>query len=84
MEAAVKVMEDSELFNAGRGSVLTDKGTIEMEASIMEGKTRKAGSVTMVQKVKNPISAARKVMENTSHVMLGGDAADMFAKSQGL
>ncbi len=84
VEAAVCVLEDSPLFNAGRGSVFTSEGKNEMDAAVMDGATRKAGAVASVQGIKNPIRAARKVMDQTSHVMLVGDGAEMFAREQGL
>lgn len=83
VEAAVKVMEDSPLFNAGKGAVFTHEGKNEMDASIMDGQTLKAGAVAGVSFVKNPIIAARKVMDNTGHVMLIADGAEKFAKEQG-
>lgn len=82
--AAVRVLEDSPHFNAGKGSVFTAEGTNEMDASIMEGRERRAGAVAGVTTVKNPISAARAVMEKSRHVMLAGRGADQFAKEQGL
>jgi len=84
IEAAICVLEDSPLFNAGRGSVFTSEGKIEMDASVMDGATQKAGAVASVQGIKNPIRAARKVMEQTSHVMLVGAGAEKFAREQGL
>lgn len=84
VEVAVKVLEDSPLFNAGKGSVFTAEGTNEMDASIMEGKTLKAGSVAGVTTIKNPISAARKVMEKSPHVMMTGKGAEKFAAEQKL
>ena len=84
VEATIKVMEDSPLFNAGKGAVFTGAGTCELDASIMDGSTHKAGAVAGVKTVKNPISAARKVMEETWHVLLAGEGADAFAKEQGL
>lgn len=83
VEAAVKVLEDSPLFNAGRGSVFTHNGTHEMDASIMEGKTRKAGAVSLLSGIKNPISLARDVMEKSEHVFLAGEGATEFAKELG-
>lgn len=83
VEAAVLVMEDSPLFNAGKGSVFTHDGKQEMDASIMDGSTLNAGAVMAVGKIKNPISAARKVMENSVHVMLSGEGAEQFAALQG-
>jgi len=82
--AAVRVMEDSPLFNAGRGAVFTNEGTNEMDASIMDGRARRAGAVAGVTTVKNPIEAARAVMEKSRHVLLAGRGADQFAKEQGL
>jgi beta-aspartyl-peptidase (threonine type) len=82
--AAVKVMEDSPLFNAGRGAVFTHEGTNEMDASIMDGKDRRAGAVAGVTVLKNPIEAARAVMEKSRHVLMAGRGAEQFAKDQGL
>lgn len=84
VEAAVRVMEDSPLFNAGRGSVYNADGRIEMDASIMEGSSLKAGAVASVSGIKNPIVAARRVMEKTRHVLLVGAGAMQFAREQGL
>ena len=84
VEATIRIMENSELFNAGKGAVFTNAETNELDASIMDGRNLKAGAVARVKTVKNPISAARKVMEETWHVMLSGDGADKFAKEQGL
>ncbi|HEU4930233.1 MAG TPA: isoaspartyl peptidase/L-asparaginase [Candidatus Krumholzibacteria bacterium] len=84
VEAAICVLEDSPYFNAGRGSVFTSEGRNEMDAAIMDGATRKAGAVASVTGIKNPIRAARKVMEQTSHVMLVGEGAEKFAREQGL
>lgn len=84
VEAAICVLEDSPLFNAGRGSVFTSNGKNEMDAAVMDGASKKAGAVASVQGVKNPVRAARKVMEQTSHVMLVGDGAEKFAREQGL
>lgn len=64
------------MFNAGKGAVFSSKGINEMDASIMDGKTRKAGSIAGSTKIKNPISAARKVMEKSQHVMLSGEGAN--------
>ncbi len=82
VEAAVKILEDSPLYNAGRGSVFTADGTHEMDASIMEGKTREAGAVSLVHGIQNPISLARAVMEKSDHVFLAGSGAMDFARSQ--
>lgn len=84
VEAAIKIMEDSPLFNAGKGSVFTNEGTNEMDAAIMEGKTLKAGSVASVRTIKNPITAAIAVMQKSLHVMMTGKGAEKFARSQGL
>src|SRR5690606_191563 len=80
VEQAVRALEDSPFFNAGRGSVRTSAGTVELEASIMDGPTRKAGAVAVVRRVKNPITLARRVMESTPHVYLAGDGALAFAR----
>jgi beta-aspartyl-peptidase (threonine type) len=84
VEAAIRVLEDDPTFNAGRGAVFTHEAAHELDASIMEGAGRKAGAVAGVTNVKNPISAARAVMQKTRHVLLVGDGAERFAKSQGL
>ena len=84
VETTIKSMEDSPLFNAGKGAVFTNAGTNELDASIMDGSTLQAGAVAGVKTIKNPISAARKVMDETWHVMLAGEGADNFAKEQGL
>jgi beta-aspartyl-peptidase (threonine type) len=79
VEAAIKVLEDDPLFNAGRGSAFDDQGKNEMDASIMDGSTLQAGSVAGVRFTKNPISLARAVMEKTPYVMMAGPGADAFA-----
>ena len=84
VEAAIRVMEDSPLFNAGKGAVFTRDGHNELDASIMEGKDKKAGAVAGVTIVKNPISAARAVMEHSPHVLLVGRGAELFAIKQKL
>ncbi|ATL48667.1 beta-aspartyl-peptidase [Chitinophaga caeni] len=84
VQAAINVMEDSPLFNAGKGAVFTHEGKNEMDASIMDGKTLKAGAVAGVTIIKNPVNAARAVMEQTAHVMLARDGAEAFAKAAGL
>ncbi|KAA2243467.1 isoaspartyl peptidase/L-asparaginase [Chitinophaga agrisoli] len=84
VEAAIKVMEDNPLFNAGKGAVFTNEGKNEMDAAIMNGKTLAAGSVAGVTVIKNPITAARAVMEKSQHVMLAGRGAEQFAKEAGL
>ncbi len=82
-EEAVKVLEDSSLFNAGTGSTLNIFGRVEMDASIMRGWDLEAGAVAAVRNIKNPISLARKVMEETDHVMLVGEGAMRFARAVG-
>ncbi len=81
---ALVILEDSPLFNAGKGAVFTNTGSNELDASIMEGRTLQAGAVAGVKTVKNPILLARKVMESSPHVLLSGDGADSFARDQGL
>ncbi|MFG0736771.1 isoaspartyl peptidase/L-asparaginase family protein [Proteus terrae] len=84
VQKSINVMEDSPLFNAGKGAVFTHDGRNELDASIMDGKTRKAGAVAGVTTVKNPINAAIAVMEKSPHVMMVSNGADLFAKEQGL
>lgn len=84
VEAAVKVLEDNPLFNAGRGAVFTDQGKHELDAAIMDGRTRAAGAVAGVTRTRNPIALARVVMEKSGHVMLAGPGADAFSVSEGL
>lgn len=81
---SVKVLEDDPNFNAGRGSVLTYDGEIELDASIMDGRTRSAGAVAGVSTTKNPVLLARRVMEASPHVFLSRKGADRFAMEQGL
>lgn len=83
VEAAVKKLEDSPLFNAGKGSVFTNKGTHEMDAAIMDGKTLNAGAVSLITGIKNPVSLAHDVMKNSDHVFLAGEGAILFADSLG-
>ena len=80
----INVMEDSPLFNAGKGAVFTNAGTNELDASIMDGKTLNAGASAGTTTVRNPIDLAREIMGNSPHVMLAGNGADTFAKEQGL
>jgi L-asparaginase / beta-aspartyl-peptidase len=82
--AAVRVLEDDPLFNAGRGAVFTSAGTHEMDAAIMDGRTLRAGAVCAVAHVRNPIDLARAVMEKSPHVMLAGNGAEDFARDLGL
>ena len=84
VEAAIVILEDSPLFNAGKGAVFTRAETNELDASIMDGSNLDAGAVGGVTKIKNPIRSARAVMEDTPHVMLAGDGADQFAEKNGL
>lgn len=80
VELAVKALEDSPLFNAGKGSVFTHEGTHEMDAAIMDGKDRNAGAVSLISGIKNPVQLARDVMDKSEHVFLAGDGAMQFAK----
>ncbi|MFC3197515.1 isoaspartyl peptidase/L-asparaginase family protein [Parapedobacter deserti] len=84
VEAAIVVMEDSPLFNAGKGAVFTHDGKNELDASIMWGPNRSAGAVAGVTTIRNPIRAARAVMEQSGHVMLTGNGAETFAHAMGL
>src|SRR5258705_4044046 len=84
VKAALVVMEDNVLFNAGRGSVFTKKGVQEMDAAIMDGSTLNAGSVASVRNVRNPIELAAEVMRNSNHVFLSGKGANDFAIKQGI
>jgi L-asparaginase / beta-aspartyl-peptidase len=84
VEAAVKVLEDDPHFNAGRGAVFTYEGTNSLDAAIMDGRDRRAGAVAGITRTKNPIEAARAVMERSPHVMLSGAGADAFSREQGL
>ena len=84
VEAAVRVLEDDPYFNAGRGSVFTGEGTIELDAAIMDGEGRHAGAVAGVTATRNPVSLARAVMERSPHVLLAGAGADAFSAEQGL
>lgn len=84
VEAAVRALEDHPRFNAGHGSVLTEAGTIEMDASIMEGDRLNCGAVAGVSRVANPITLARRVMDDGSHVLMIGEGAHAFARKTGL
>ena len=84
VETSIRILEDSPLFNAGKGAVFTHDGKNEMDAAIMNGKTMAAGSVAGVTIIKNPISAARAVMEKSPHVMMAGKGAELFATTVGL
>ncbi|MBF7042631.1 isoaspartyl peptidase/L-asparaginase family protein [Campylobacter volucris] len=82
--AAIKVMEDSPEFNAGKGAVFTSDGFNELDASLMDGKSLNAGAVAMARTIKNPIEAARVVMDKTPHTLIAGEGADKLAKNNGL
>jgi beta-aspartyl-peptidase (threonine type) len=84
VEIAIRILEDSPLFNAGKGAVFTADGKNELDASIMDGKTLNAGAVAGLHRVKNPISLARAVMEKSEHVMMIGDGAEKFAEEKGI
>lgn len=84
VESCVRMMEDCPLFNAGKGAVFNAEGKNEMDAAIMDGKTGLAGAVAGVTTIRNPITAARAVMEKSEHVMLAGKGAETFAAEQGL
>lgn len=82
--AAVSVLEDHPLFNAGRGAVFTAEGRTELDAAVMDGATRLAGAVAGVTRTRNPVQLARAVLQNSPHVLLARDGADVFALEQGL
>ena len=82
VEIAIRILEDSPLFNAGKGAVFTHDGKNELDSSIMDGKTLAAGAVAGLHRVKNPITLARAVMEKSPHVMMTGDGAEKFAAEQ--
>ena len=84
IEAAIHIMEDSPLFNAGKGAVFTSEGKNELDASIMDGSTLRAGAVAGVMHIKSPISLARMVMEKSPHVMMVGAGAEAFAQQNGV
>jgi beta-aspartyl-peptidase (threonine type) len=84
VQAAIVILEDSPLFNAGKGAVFTHDGTNELDASIMDGGTMRAGAVAGLKHIKNPIRLARLVMEKSPHVMMAGAGAEAFAKQQGV
>jgi len=83
VEAAINILEDSPLFNAGKGAVFTANGVNELDASIMNGNTLEAGAVARLRHIKNPITLARAVMEKSEHVMMVGDGAEKFAEQIG-
>jgi L-asparaginase / beta-aspartyl-peptidase len=84
VEAVIRFLEDSPLFNAGKGAVFTNEGKNELDASIMVGSTQMAGAIAGVTTIKNPISTARAVMEQSEHVMLIGKGAEQFAAEKGM
>ena len=84
VEAAINVMENAGIFDAGKGSIFNSDGNIELDASIMQGQDMKAGSVAAVTTIKNPISAAKAVMQQSTHVMLVAKGAEDFARNHGL
>lgn len=84
VEATVRILEDSPLFNAGRGAVFTSEGRNELDAAIMDGRTLQAGAIAGVTRVKNPISLARLVMERSPHVMMAGEGAETFGREHGI
>ncbi|MDU8884778.1 isoaspartyl peptidase/L-asparaginase [Yeosuana sp. MJ-SS3] len=84
VQKTINVLEDSPLFNAGKGAVFTSAETNELDASIMDGKSLNAGALSGTKTVKNPINLARVIMENSPHVMLSGKGAETFAQEQGL
>ena len=84
VEAAVTVLEDDETFDAGRGSFLTADGRVQLDALLMDGATLRAGAVACVERLKNPIQAARLVLERSPHVYLVGQGAEAFAQKNGL
>lgn len=84
VEAAARVLEEDSCFNAGRGSVLTEHGEVELDAAIMDGRTRAAGAVAGIKRTRAPISLARRLMDHGPHVFLSGEAADRFAEAAGM
>lgn len=84
VETAVRSLEDFPLFNSGRGAVFTHEGEVELDAAIMDGTGPRAGGVTFVKNIRNPISLARLVMERTEHALLAGEGANQFAEQMGV
>src|SRR5580698_6701640 len=84
VEAAVTVLEDDETFDAGRGSFLTSDGRVQLDALLMDGATLRAGAVACVERLKNPIQAARLVLERSPHVYFAGEGAEEFARLHGV
>lgn len=83
VEAVIRILEDSPLFNAGRGAVFSNKGLNELDASIMNGRNQDCGAVTGLLHIKNPISLARNIMDSSRHVFLSGEGAEQYAKENG-
>lgn len=84
VEAAIVVLEDDDTFDAGRGSFLNSDGKVQLDAMIMEGHTLRAGGVGCVERIRNPISAARKILEDSAHVYFVGDGAERYAEEHGI
>ena len=84
VETAARLLEENPCFNAGRGSVLTEQGEVELDAAIMDGRTRQGGAVSGIKTTRAPISLARRLMEHGPHVFLAGEAADRFAATAGI
>jgi beta-aspartyl-peptidase (threonine type) len=84
VSAAIVIMEDAELFNAGHGAVFNHEGEVELDAALMDGRTLRAGALTQARHTKNPILVARAIMESSPHVMLAGNGADAFARAASL
>lgn len=84
VETVIRLLEDSPLFNSGKGAVFTDEGNVELDASIMDGKNMNAGGVAGLTRIKNPITLARFVMEHSPHVLMFGEGAEKFAEEFGL
>ena len=84
VEAAARMLEENSCFNAGRGSVLTEQGEVELDAAIMDGRDRQAGAVSGIKTTRAPVSLARRLMEHGPHVFLAGGAADRFAAAAGI
>lgn len=84
VEQTVRALEDDETFDAGRGSHLNAEGQVELDASIMNGRTLRCGAVAVVHTIRNPISAAREVMDESEHILLAGRGAEQFAREHGI
>src|SRR5438445_8184693 len=84
VEEAIVIMEEDEIFDAGRGSFLTSQGHVQLDAMMMDGKTLRAGGVGCVEHIRNPIRAARKVLDESPHVYLVAEGAEVFAQQHGI